>query len=63
MYWGDSVFRQERNVPLATPSYAGIMSGADKTKLDSISNEWTGTQSEYDALTTKEDNIIYYVTE
>ena len=39
------------------------MSAADKTKLDSISTEWTGTQSEFDALTTKDDNIIYYVTE
>ena len=47
----------------ATTTSAGVMSAADKTKLDSISNEWTGTQSEYDALTTKEDNIIYYVTE
>lgn len=47
----------------ATTTSAGVMSAADKTKLDSISNEWTGTQSEYDALATKEDNIIYYVTE
>ena len=47
----------------ATTSKAGVMSAADKTKLDSISNEWTGTQSEYDALTTKDNNTIYYVTE
>ena len=47
----------------ATTATSGAMSAADKTKLDSISNEWTGTQSEFDALTTKEDNIIYYVTE
>ena len=47
----------------ATTTEAGVMTAADKTKLDSISNEWTGTQSEYDALATKDNNIIYYVTE
>lgn len=50
-------------IPLATTTAAGVMSAADKTKLDSISTEWTGTQQEYDALTTKEDNKIYYITE
>lgn len=53
----------EVTMPDATTATSGAMSAADKTKLDSISNEWSGTQSEYDALTTKEDNIIYYVTE
>ena len=47
----------------ATTTEAGVMTAADKTKLDSISNEWTGTQAEFDALTTKDNNIIYYVTE
>ena len=50
-------------LPSATTTLAGVMSAADKTKLDSMLNEWTGTQSEFDALTTKDDNIIYYVTE
>ena len=63
-YWGSNhnmatLFQ----IPLVTTSKNGVMSAADKTKLDSISNEWTGTQSEYDALTTKDNNIIYYVTE
>lgn len=31
--------------------------------IRSEANEWTGTQSEFDALTTKDNNIIYYVTE
>ena len=53
----------EVTIPDATTATSGAMSAADKTKLDSISNEWTGTQAEYDALATKEDNIIYYVTE
>ena len=53
----------EVTIPDATTATSGAMSAADKTKLDSMSNEWTGTQSEFDALATKEDNIIYYVTE
>lgn len=53
----------EVTIPDATTATSGAMSAADKTKLDSISNEWTGTQSEFDALATKDDNIIYYVTE
>lgn len=53
----------EVTIPDATTATSGAMSAADKTKLDSMSNEWTGTQAEYDALTTKDDNIIYYVTE
>lgn len=53
----------EVTIPDATTTTSGAMSAADKTKLDSISNEWTGTQAEYDALTTKDNNIIYYVTE
>ena len=63
---GESVLGEgnlEVTIPDATTATSGAMTAADKTKLDSISNEWTGTQSEYDALTTKEDNIIYYVTE
>lgn len=53
----------EVTIPDATTATSGAMSAADKTKLDSISTEWTGTQAEYDALTTKDNNIIYYVTE
>ena len=53
----------EVTIPDATTATSGAMSAADKTKLDSISNEWAGTQSEYDALTTKDKNTIYYVTE
>lgn len=53
----------EVTIPDATTATSGAMSAADKTKLDSMSNEWTGTQAEYDALATKDDNIIYYVTE
>ena len=31
--------------------------------IRSEANEWTGTQAEYGALTTKDNNTIYYVTE
>ena len=31
--------------------------------IRSEANEWTGIQEEYDALTTKDNNTIYYVTE
>ena len=62
-FWGANGVNTYISIPLATPDTAGTMSGADKTKLDSISTEWTGTQQEYDALTTKDNNTIYYVTE
>ena len=53
----------EVTIPDATTATSGAMSAADKTKLDSMLNEWTGTQAEYDALATKDNNTIYYVTE
>lgn len=62
-FWGANGVNTYISIPLATPDTAGTMSGADKTKLDSISTEWTGTQSEFDALETKDNNTIYYVTE
>lgn len=31
--------------------------------IRSEANEWTGTEIEFNALTTKDDNIIYYITE
>ena len=63
---GESVLGEgnlEVTIPDATTATSGAMSAADKTKLDSISTEWTGTQAEYDALATKDNNTIYYVTE
>ena len=53
----------EVTIPDATTTTSGAMSASDKTKLDSMSNEWTGTQQEFDALTTKDNNTIYYITE
>lgn len=61
--WGPMSAYDNFDINAATTTAAGVMSAADKTKLDSLSNEWTGTQSEYDALTTKDNNTIYYVTE
>lgn len=58
----------------ATQSTAGTMSAADKTKLDSLESPtvsaaegnlilWTGTQDEYDAIQTKSNTTIYFITE
>lgn len=35
----------------------------DKTKLDATPTFWTGTQAEYDAIATKDDNTFYYIIE
>lgn len=46
----------------ATTTKAGVMSAEDKIKLDSL-NEWFGTQDEYDALGTYNDETKYYILE
>lgn len=59
---------------IATQSTAGAMSATDKTKLDSLESPtvnaaegdltlWTGTQNEYDAIQTKSNTTIYFITE
>lgn len=47
----------------ATQSTAGLMSAEDKTKLDNITTAYASiiTQTEYDAIVTKEENRIYYI--
>ena len=63
-YWGSNHNRTSLfQIPLVTTSENGVMSAADKTKLDSLSKEWTGTQADYDALATKDDNTTYYITD
>jgi hypothetical protein len=37
----------------ATTSTAGLMSAADKTKLNGMATIWTGTQAQYDAISSK----------
>lgn len=59
---------QKADKTIATTSANGLMSAADKAKLDSvnISNYvtlWTGTQTEYDGVTSKDANTLYFITE
>ena len=46
----------------ATPTTNGLMSTADKKKLDDI-NLWKGTQAAYNALGTKDANTLYIIIE
>lgn len=48
---------------LVTDSSHGLMSSSDKTKLDSLFEMWVGTQTEYDQLSTKNENILYIIKE
>lgn len=61
--WGQSNNGWVIKIPLAKNTCSGMMSAADKTKLDSLSNEWTGTLEEYKALGTYDDNTNYYIIE
>lgn len=47
----------------ATSEKAGVMSAADKNKLDATPTVWKGTQAEYDALGTYNDETVYYILE
>lgn len=48
---------------LATESSHGLISSSDKTKIDSLFEMWVGIQSEYDQLSTKNENILYIIKE
>lgn len=61
--WNDSTWSIESNKTLATPTTAGFMRGNDKAKLDALPTVWKGTQSEYDALGSHDDNTLYLITE
>lgn len=63
-YWGQS--EEEATImvfPYATSSNGGSMSPSDKTKLDSIPSMSVLTQSEYDALPSKDANTLYFIKE
>lgn len=63
--WGDGSFPKENKSVFknATKTTAGMMSIADKTKLDNITiNSVPITQAEYDALATKNENTLYLIT-
>ena len=50
-------------IEAATESSAGVMSADDKTKLNGLLKTWSGTQAEYDAITEKDDNTVYFIKE
>ena len=61
---GDGNFTQHsEKIPVASATSAGIITAADKSKLDATPTFWVGTQAEYDALTTKDNKTFYYITE
>ena len=56
------------DIPAATTSRAGLLSGSDKLIINSIRSMstkvfWIGTQSAYNAITTKDPNGIYFIEE
>ena len=63
-YWGQS--EKEATImdfPYATSSNGGSMSPSDKSKLDGIPSMSVLTQSEYDALPSKDANTLYFIKE
>lgn len=38
-------------------------SSVDTSKLDSLNTEWFGTTEEYNAIVTKDENTLYYITD
>lgn len=55
-------------LPAATTSLAGLLTSADKIKVNALQSMstkifWKGTKAQYDAIATKNANTIYFVTE
>lgn len=63
IYWGFSNKHRLSYLPSATTSAAGVMTAADKSKLDAIPSMSVLTQSEYDALPSKDANTLYFIKE
>ena len=51
------------NIQSATTTTTGLMSSNDKSKLDGLKNQVVLSQADYDALTTKDANTIYFITD
>lgn len=63
-YWGQS--EKEATImdfPYATSTNGGSMSPSDKSKLDGIPSIQVLTQTEYDALPSKDANTLYFIKE
>lgn len=63
IYWGFSNKYRLSYLPSATTSAAGVMTAADKSKLDAIPSMQVLTQAEYDALPSKDANTLYFIKE
>lgn len=66
-YWGQSTNSSmnlsNAPVPEASSKTNGLLSIADKSKLDTLQTEWFGTQSQFDEIVEKDDNTLYFITE
>lgn len=51
------------DIPAASTTKAGVMTAEDKSKLDNLGNVKALTAAQYDALTTKDSNTIYFLTD
>lgn len=51
------------DIPAASTTKAGVMTADDKSKLDNLGNVKALTTAQYNALTTKDSNTIYFLTD
>lgn len=51
------------DIPAASITKAGVMTADDKSKLDNLGNVKALTTAQYNALTTKDSNTIYFLTD
>lgn len=61
--WGEDRATTYAYIEKATKTACGVMSPADKTKLDGIPSMSVLTQDEYDALPSKDANTLYFIKE
>ena len=66
-YWGQpnnsSINLSNSPIPEASSNTNGLLSIADKSKLDTMPSQWFGTQSQFDGIESKDDNTLYFITE
>lgn len=61
--WGEDGATTYAYLERATKTACGVMSPADKTKLDGIPSMSVLTQAKYDALSSKDENTLYFIKE
>lgn len=61
---GDGNYTQHSEIlPVASATSAGVITASDKAKLDAAPAIWTGTEAQYNALSTKNSNTLYLIPE